>query len=72
MLTLWSDRTECLWEEALPVEVRELPNDLAALDRSLSDPALLGPIVERFRQEVLHARRAVLTGRRSRWRPTCA
>jgi transposase, IS5 family len=68
MLTLWSDRTECLWEEALPVEVRELPDDLAALDRSLSDPALLGPIVERFRQEVLDARRAVLTD----GRPTIA
>ena len=68
MLTLWSDRAECLWEEALPVEVRELPEDLAALDRLLSDPALLGPIVERFRQEVLDAGRAVLTD----GRPTIA
>ena len=49
MLTLWADRAECLWEEALPVEVRELPADLAALDLLLSDPVLVGPIVERFR-----------------------
>jgi hypothetical protein len=27
-----------LWDEALPVEVRELPDDLAALDRLLADP----------------------------------
>jgi hypothetical protein len=30
-----------LGEEALPVEVRALPEDLAALDRLLADPALL-------------------------------
>ncbi len=51
MLTLWSDRTECLWEESLPVEVKQLPDDLAALDRVLSDPRLLGPIVARWRRE---------------------
>ncbi|MCA1700822.1 MAG: ISNCY family transposase [Actinobacteria bacterium] len=68
MLTLWSDRAECLWEEALPVEVRELPADLAALDRILSDPALLGPIVERFGLEVRETQRAVLTD----GRPTIA
>jgi hypothetical protein len=42
MLTLWSGRVECLWEESLPVEVKQLPEDLAALDRVLSDPRLLG------------------------------
>jgi len=57
-----------LWDEALPVEVRELPRDLAALDLLLSDPGLLGPIVERFRQEVSESRRAVLTD----GRPTIA
>ena len=61
VLTLWSDRTECLWEESLPVEVKELPDDLAALDRVLSDPELLMPIVERFRVEVARDGRAVLT-----------
>jgi hypothetical protein len=51
MLMLWSDRVECLWEELLLVEVKQLPDDLAALDRVLSDPRLLGPILERFRRE---------------------
>jgi IS5 family transposase len=68
MLTLSAGQVECLWDEALPVEVRELPRDLAALDLLLSDPRLLGPIVERFRQEVLESGRAVL----SDGRPTIA
>jgi hypothetical protein len=68
MLTLWSDRVESLWEEVLPIEVRELPEDLAALDRALSDPGLLGPILERFRREVREAGRFVLTD----GRPTIA
>jgi hypothetical protein len=40
VLTLWAERPECLWDEALPIEVRELPDDLAALDQLLSDPEL--------------------------------
>jgi IS5 family transposase len=68
VLTLWSDRAECLWEEALPIEVRELPDDLAALDELLSDSGLLAPIVERWRREVEESGRAVLTD----GRPTIA
>jgi transposase, IS5 family len=68
VLTLWSDRAESLWEEALPVEVRELPEDLAALDRQLSDAELLGPLVEHWRREVVATGRAVLTD----GRPTIA
>src|SRR5919106_6674002 len=68
MLTLWCDRAECLWEEALPVEVRQLPDGLAALDRVLSDPALMGPIVERFRRELRETGRFVIT----EGRPTIA
>src|SRR5664279_3245763 len=68
MLTLWAGQPECLWDEALPIEVRELPEDLAALDRLLSDRAVLWPIVERFRREVVEDRRAVLTD----GRPTIA
>jgi hypothetical protein len=49
VLTLLAEQQECLWDEALPIEVRELPDDLAELDRLLADPAVLGPIVERFR-----------------------
>ena len=68
MLTLSAGQVECLWDEALPVQVKELPEDLAALDRLLSDPGLLGPVVERFRREVVEEKRAVLTD----GRPTIA
>ena len=68
MLTLFAGQAESLWDEALPVEVRELPEDLAALDVLPSDPELLSPIVERFRREVREERRAVLTD----GRPTIA
>ena len=68
MLTLVAGQAESLWDEALPVEVRELPEDLAALDELLSDRQLLVPIVERFRREVQEERRAVLTD----GRPTTA
>jgi hypothetical protein len=52
----------------LPVEVRELPDDLAALDGLLADPGLLAVIVEHWRREVVQTRRAVLTD----GRPTIA
>jgi IS5 family transposase len=68
MLTLLAGQPESLWDEALPVEVRQLPADLAALDRLLDDPAVFGPIVGRFRREVIEERRAVLTD----GRPTIA
>jgi hypothetical protein len=53
VLTLWAEPPECLWDEALPIEVRELPQDLAALDRLLSDPELAMVFLERFRREVV-------------------
>ncbi len=68
MLTLVAGQPECLWDEALPVEVKELPDDLAALDGLLADPGLLAPITERWRCEVLETGRAVLTD----GRPTIA
>jgi transposase, IS5 family len=68
VLTLLAEQQECLWDEALPIEVKELPEDLAALDRLLDDPAVLGPIVERFRREVIEDKRLVLTD----GRPTIA
>jgi transposase, IS5 family len=52
----------------LPVEVKELPEDLAALDRLLSNHELLWPIVERWQQEVRETARLVLTD----GRPTIA
>ena len=50
-----------LWDEGLPVEVKELPEDLAELDRVLGDPELTMVLVERLRQEVVETGRAVLT-----------
>ena len=47
MLTLVADQPECLWDDSLPVEVKELPEDLAGLDVLMADHELLWPIVER-------------------------
>ena len=44
MLRLSGGQVESLFDLGLPVEVRELPADLAALDRLLDDPALLAPV----------------------------
>lgn len=68
MLTLWAPHTESLWDEGLPIEVRELPADLAALDRVLADPELMMVLLERWRIEVVETGRAVLTD----GRPTIA
>ena len=46
MLRLLAGQVESLWDEVLPASVRELPGDLARLDRVLADPALLAPIAE--------------------------
>ena len=43
-MRLVGEQVESLFDEALPVEVRELPGDLAALDALLSDPAVLDPV----------------------------
>jgi len=51
MLTLLAEQPECLWDDALPVEVKELPVDLAALDALMADHELLWPIVERWQRE---------------------
>jgi transposase, IS5 family len=44
VLTLSGGQAETLFDLGLPVEVAELPVDLAGLDRLLDDPALLAPI----------------------------
>ena len=46
MLRLAGDQVESLLDELLPVEVRELPAELAVLDRLLADPRLLAPITQ--------------------------
>jgi IS5 family transposase len=48
VLRLAGEQVESLFDEALPIEVRELPEDLARLDELLSDPALLAPIASRW------------------------
>jgi IS5 family transposase len=53
MLRLAGGQVESLWDEVLPGEVRELPEDLAALDVLLGDPVLLGPIVSAWQREAL-------------------
>ena len=61
MLRLAGEQVESLFDEALPIEVRELPVDLARLDDLLGDPALLAPIVDRWEASA-----------RERGRPTIA
>jgi transposase, IS5 family len=53
MLRLAGGQVESLWDEVLPGEVRELPEDLAGLDVLLRDPALLAPIASAWRREAL-------------------
>jgi IS5 family transposase len=50
MLRLVGGQVESLFDDLLPVEVRELPEDLAALDRLLADPRLLAPIEQVWTQ----------------------
>jgi transposase, IS5 family len=53
MLRLVAAQAETLWDEALPIEVRELPQDLAALDELLCDPGLLEPFTACWQREAL-------------------
>jgi len=48
VLCLAGEQVESLFDEVLPIEVRELPGDLARLDELLGDPALLAPIAEQW------------------------
>jgi transposase, IS5 family len=50
MLTLVGGQVECLWDEVLPVEVRELPEDLARLGKALADEMLLWPIAQAWQE----------------------
>jgi IS5 family transposase len=68
MLTLRAGQAETLWDEALPIEVRELPGDLARLDLLLGGEELYAPIVEHWRREMVETGRSVLT----EGRPTIA
>jgi IS5 family transposase len=50
MLRLAGGQVESLLDELLPVEVHELPRELAALDRLLVDRRLLAPIEQFWAQ----------------------
>jgi transposase, IS5 family len=63
MLRLSSGQVESLWDEVLPVGVRELPEGLAALDVLLRDRALLAPIVGYWECEAAAGRASVGYGR---------
>ena len=63
MLRLSSGQVESLWDEVLPIGVRELPADLAALDVLLRDPVLLAPIVAYWECEAAAGRASVGYGR---------
>jgi hypothetical protein len=73
MLRLSSGQVESRWDDVLPDEVRALPEDLAGRDELLSDPALLGPIEQRWQRpaEAVAARGYRSGGRRSRWPRMC-
>ena len=66
MLRLAGDQVESLLDELLPVEVRELPAELAVLDRLLADPRLLAPITQAWERPPVG-----MAGRRSRWPASC-
>jgi IS5 family transposase len=68
MLTLRAGQVETLWDEALPIEVRELPEDLAQLDLLRGGEESFEPIVEHWRREMVETGRSVL----SEGRPTIA
>jgi IS5 family transposase len=63
MLRLSSGQVESLWDEVLPIGVRELPGDLAALDVLLCDRGLLAPIVAFWECEAAAGRASVGYGR---------
>jgi IS5 family transposase len=54
---------ESLWDELLPEQAKALPDDLAALDELLSDPALLAPIAARWERLLAEAGSAPGRGR---------
>ncbi len=68
MLRLVAAQAETLWDEALPIEVRELPDLLAALDGLLSGPGLLAGFVACWEREAVVSGLSAAGHRRPRWR----
>src|SRR5712691_6588244 len=64
MLRLRGGQVESLWDELLPEKLRELPDELAQLDASVRDEALLAPIAaHRDREAQARGRAAQAHGR---------
>jgi transposase, IS5 family len=64
MLRLEAGQVLSLWDEVLPIEARELPEDLRRIDALLADSGLLAPIRAHWDEEaVLSGRSAVGHGR---------
>jgi IS5 family transposase len=64
VLRLEAGQVLSLWDELLPVEARELPEDLGRIDALLSDPGLLAPIRAHWQAEAdVSGRSAVGHGR---------
>jgi IS5 family transposase len=64
VLRLEAGQVLSLWDEVLPIEARELPEDLARIDVLLADPALLAPVTSRWQAEAdVSGRSAVGHGR---------
>ena len=78
-MRLTGEQVESLFDEALPIAVRELPADLARLEELLSDPALLAPISGRWEAAARDRGRPTiamslfvrLTGRTKSFRTSC-
>ena len=68
MLRLRGDPVDHLFDAVLPDEVKVLPDDLAALDTLLGDPALLATIDEHWRRLAAGVEQDLL----GRGRPTIA
>jgi hypothetical protein len=72
MLRLSGVQLESLWDEVLPVQARELPEDLARLDELLTDPGPLPPIRAHWQREADGVGRAAGAGAEPPALRTCA
>jgi len=64
VLRLQAGQVQSLWDEVLPIEVRELPEDLRQLDALLGDSGLLEPIAAHWQADAeTRGRSAVGHGR---------
>ncbi|MDQ3647902.1 MAG: transposase, partial [Actinomycetota bacterium] len=68
VLRLAAGQVESLWDEVLPVKVRELPEDLRRIDVLLSDSLLLAPIAAHWQIEAAASGRSAA----AHGRPTIA